>query len=319
MEMFSPIFNQMLSLFTLIIIGFILSKWKFVPDDSAKVLSKIENTLFVPALILFTFINKCNVSVLSEMWKLLLFSCILWGGLFCISAFVVKKCFKQETSRKIALHALGFCNFGFMGNAIMNAVFPEIFFEYTVFTLPFWIMSYVLAPALLIGESGGKQTLAKRVKTFFNPMIVAVIVGLFLGLTGWGLKLPKGILSVMETSGNCMSPIAMLFTGLTLGQTDLKELLKRVRLYVVAFVKVIVYPLLFVLIFMWIPQNEFVSVTFLKCALCICAMPTGMGAIVIPVAYGKDSSDAAGLALISHVLSILTIPLMFMLLQAAVL
>ena len=319
METFVPIFNQMISLFTLIIIGFILSKWKIVPDNAAKTLSKLENTLFVPALIMFTFINKCNVSVLGQMWRLLLFSFLLLGGLFGVSLLVVKRCFSKPTARKIALHALAFSNFGFMGNAIMNAVFPEIFFEYTIFTLPFWVMSYMLAPTLLIGEEGGEQTLKSRLKTFFNPMIVGVLIGLFLGLTGWGLKLPKGLLSVMETSGNCMSPIAMLFTGLTLGQIDLKELLKRTRLYVVAIAKVVVYPLLFVLIFMWVPQNAFVSTVALKCALCICAMPTGMGAIVIPVAYGKDSSDAAGAALISHVLSIVTIPLAFMLMQLALL
>ena len=49
------------------------------------------------------------------------------------------------------------------------------------------------------------------------------------------------------------------------------------------------------------------------------AMPTGFNTIVIPAAYGKDSSDGAGMALVTHVISVLTIPLSFMLLQALVL
>ena len=35
----------------------------------------------------------------------------------------------------------------------------------------------------------------------------------------------------------------------------------------------------------------------------------------VPAAYGKDTSTAAGMALVSHLLSILTIPLIFILLK----
>lgn len=59
--MFMPIFNQMLFLFAFIAIGFILSKGKFVPDNSEKVLSRLENYIFMPALVMGTFIEKLYV------------------------------------------------------------------------------------------------------------------------------------------------------------------------------------------------------------------------------------------------------------------
>jgi predicted permease len=43
------------------------------------------------------------------------------------------------------------------------------------------------------------------------------------------------------------------------------------------------------------------------------AMPLGLNTIVVPGAYGKDTTDAASMALISHILSIITIPIIFML------
>lgn len=318
--MFPSIFTQMIFLFAFIIIGFILSKWKFVPDNSERVLSKLENTVFMPALVMGTFIENCNVSVLSSVWKLLVLSAALLVVVIPLSLLCAKFCFKEKYLQKIATYGLAFSNFGFMGNAIMQAVFPEIFFEYTIFSLPLWFVIYLWgAPVCLIAgdDNAEKVKLSQRLKSFANPMLIGMFIGMIIGLTG--LQLPTGILKVIDVSGDCMSPIAMLLTGLTIGKLNLLQLLKRWRIYLVTGIKLFVYPLLFILVFMFVPQGDFISDTFLKCGLCIMAMPTGLNTIVIPAAYGRDTSDAAGMALISHLISVGTIPLMFMLLQNLVL
>ena len=315
--MFIPIFNQMIFLFTLIAIGFILMKWKLLPDNAGKIISKLENMLFVPALVMYTFIQHCNVQTLSSVWRLLLLAFAMVLVLIPISLMVAKVCFKEKYLQKIATYGLAFSNFGFMGNAIMNAIFPEIFFEYTIFTLPFWFMIYLWGvPVLLISNDGNeKVTLLSRLKAFLNPMLVAMFIGLILGLTGLGLKLPSGILSVIKVSGDCMSPLAMLLTGITIGQTNVLALIKKWRIYLTSAIRLLVYPLAVLLILMLLPQNDFFTLTFFRCAICMASMPMGLNAIVVPAAYGKDTTDAAGLALISHLFSIGTIPLMFMLLE----
>ena len=40
-------------------------------------------------------------------------------------------------------------------------------------------------------------------------------------------------------------------------------------------------------------------------------MPLGLNTVVVPAAYGKDTSVPAGMALVSHALSVVTIPLVF--------
>lgn len=323
MELFSPIFNQMIFLFLFIVIGFILAKWKFVPDNAERVLSKLENIVFVPALVMGTFINNCSVEVLGTLWKLVVLSFAMVVVLIPLSLLLAKICFKENYLRKIATYGLAFSNFGFMGNAIMSAVFPEIFFEYTVFTLPFWFTIYLWgAPVLLISGSneGEKVSLKQRLKSFLNPMFIAMIVGMIIGLTG--LKLPTGVTSAIDGAGACMSPLAMLLTGMTVGRVDVLALLKKWRLYLVTAIKLVAYPLLFVGLFAllaMLPENAFFTETFFKCGTCIAAMPLGLNTIVIPAAYGRDTSDAAGMALVSHLASVVTIPLVFMLMQAVVL
>lgn len=321
MELFIPIFNQMVFLFTFIVIGMVLSKCKWLPDDASKTISKLENMIFVPCLVMYTFIQNCNIETLSSVWKLLVLAFAMVLLLIPISILVAKFCFKENYLRKIATYGLTFSNFGFMGNAIMNAIFPEIFFEYTIFTLLFWFMIYLWGvPVLLISnDTNEKQTFSKRLKAFLNPMLIAMFIRLILGLTGWGLKLPSGILSVIKVSGDCMSPLAMLLTGITIGQTDILSLIKKWRIYLTSAIRLLIYPLAVLGVLVLLPQNNFFTLTFFKCATCMASMPMGLNAIVVPAGYGKDTTDAAGLALISHLFSIGTIPLMFMLLEILVL
>ena len=322
MELFIPIFNQMIFLFSLIVIGFLLLKWKLIPDNSTVMISKLENILFVPALVMYTFMNNCTLDALVSVWKLLILAILMVLLMMVISVFVAKLCFKEQFLQKIATYGLAFSNFGFMGNAIMNAIFPEIFFEYTIFTLPFWCMIYLWAvPMLLIPIEGmeGKMKFKDRLKSFCNPMLIAMLIGAILGLSGVGAKLPTGIRLVIKVSGDCMSPLAMLLTGMAIAQADIMVLLKKWRIYFTSFIKLVIYPLLVLFILALLPQNSFFTATFFKCAVCMAAMPMGLNAIVIPAAYGKDTSDAAGLAMISHLFSVGTIPLMFMLLRIFVL
>ena len=57
MEIFDLTLSQMLMMFMLIIIGFLLKKKNIVPDDAYVTISKLETFVFVPSLILKTFLN----------------------------------------------------------------------------------------------------------------------------------------------------------------------------------------------------------------------------------------------------------------------
>ena len=52
MDIFSATLSQIAFLFGFIIIGYILVKLKVLPENSAAVLSKLENNVFIPGLII---------------------------------------------------------------------------------------------------------------------------------------------------------------------------------------------------------------------------------------------------------------------------
>lgn len=298
--------GQMMVLFVLIFLGYILAKVKAVPDNSATVLSKLENNLFVPALVLGTFVGNFTVEKLGAAWKLFLISFVICIIMIFAAVLVSRCCSKDQYVRNIYSYGLAFSNFGFMGNAVVNAVFPDLFLDYLIFTMPLWTMIYMWGvPCLLIPRGEGKQTLGTRFKAFANPMFVALLIGIFIGLTG--LQMPDFLTTVISVAGNCMSPVAMLLTGITVANMDMKKVLSIKSIYVVTFVRLILFPLAFIGIFQCLPMSQTVTV----CTICSLAMPSGLTSIVVPSAYGKDTSVAAGTALVSHLLSCITIPVIF--------
>ena len=68
MTLFLATMSRMLFLFALLLLGYLLVKWKILDGKAAEVLSKLENTLFVPALNMGTFMTNFTLDHLRESW-----------------------------------------------------------------------------------------------------------------------------------------------------------------------------------------------------------------------------------------------------------
>ena len=293
-------------LFSLIVIGYVLAKLNLVPKNAETTISKLETTVFVPALVLGTFMNNFTIEKLSKTGNIFLVSIIIEAIVIPLSLLLVRLVAKDTYTRNIYTYGLCFSNFGFMGNAVVQALYPEIFLEYLLFTIVLWIAIYMWGvPVLLMDSADGKPSIKSRLKNFLNPMFIAMLIGMLIGLTG--LKLPVFVDNAVTTLGNCMSPLAMILTGVTVARINILDVLKKWSIYVVTFIRLIAYPLVFILIAKLLNLGR----TEALLALCSLAMPLGLNTVVIPASYGKDTKVASGMALISHLLSCLTIPLIF--------
>ncbi len=315
MDIFAPTLNQMLYLFLFILIGFLLAHFKVVDKTAAGILGKFENAVFIPALVMGTFINNFKVSRLNSTWKIMVFSLALELIIIPLAFAFSKMCTKNIDKQKIYIYGLAFSNFSFMGNAIVQSIFPEIFMEYIIFTLVLWTIIYIWAvPSLLVSfDNGAKMTIRQRLKGFANPMFICMVVGMIIGLLE--IKLPLFVTSVIDAASSCMSPVAMLLTGITVAGISFKKIFSDISVYIITFIRLIALPAVFMFALFGLSMLVPISETIFICAVCSIAMPLGLNTIVIPSAYGKDTTTATAMALISHTLSVVTIPLVFMVLQ----
>lgn len=128
-------------------------------------------------------------------------------------------------------------------------------------------------------------------------MFIAMLVGMAIGLLK--IPLPKWTVSLIDVSGDCMSPVAMILTGVVVSSISLKKTFTNVRIYIVSIVRLIIMPLILIATVSFFEISE----TTYICAVCAIAMPLGLNTIVIPSALGKDTTVAVGMAVISHLLS----------------
>ena len=106
-----------------------------------------------------------------------------------------------------------------------------------------------------------------------------------------------------------MGPCAMLLAGIVIGGYNFKGLLTNKKVYLVSLLRLIVIPGVIALVLKAIgTSSEIVTL-----ALIAFATPLGMNTIVYPAAYGGDTETGASMTMISSTLSVITIPLMYLL------
>ncbi len=303
MEIFSATLNQMLILFLFLALGFFLNRKNIIPKESAAVLSKLETYVFVPCLIFSVFYKYCTVENFKAKWTYMLYGLIVMVVSLIIALPLSKIFAKESYLKRIYTYSFAVANFSFMGNAVVLGMFGEqVLFDYMIFTLPLNMYVYSIGTASLKPDSEDNKI---TLKAFINPIFIALILGAVFGLTL--LPVPRFLISAITSAGNCMSPLAMLLTGFVVGNFSLKTLVKDKKVYAASIIRLIILPALFMLALLAVKTDS----NIIRVALCATAMPLGLNTVVFPAAYGGDTTPGAAMALISHVMSIVTIPIMF--------
>ena len=316
MDIFFLTLRQMLMMFTLIFLGFVLRKKMILAENSGTTMAKMETYVFVPALSLYTMLTKCNVQTFKDNYVLMLYGlAIVLCAIFLsypLSRMFVRKFSESPEKmyeRNIYKYAMTFGNYGFMGNFIILGVWgDEMYYKYAMFTFLIAILCsgwglYILIPKE--HNSGIRENLKKGLLT---PPIIALVAGILLGLLGAGNHIPSFLISALENSSKCQGPVAMLLAGFVIGGYDIKGLLNNKRVYIATFLRLIVLPSIVMIVLKLLGTNQEIMIL----ALIAFATPLGLNTIVYPAAYGGETKTGASMTMISHTLSVITIPLMYL-------
>lgn len=315
MDVFLLTLQQMLMMFTLVVIGFSLRKAKILPESSDLTLSRLELYVFTPALNFFTQLSKCTVESFVQNSNL-----ILYGGIVIVIAMAIAvplshlfvKKSKGDPSRSylrnIYQYALTFGNYGFMGNFIVLGIWgADGLFKYSLFGFIVTLFCQSYGLYLLIPKEKGSSLKANLIKGLISPPIIALLAGCIGGLLNIKGYLPDFFVNACESASQCMGPVAMLLAGFVIGGYQIKEMLLNKRVYVATLLRLLVLPALFLLTMHLCGVEK----EIMQWTLIAFAAPLGLNTIVYPAAYGGETKTGASMAMISTVLSVITIPVMY--------
>ena len=324
LKTFTYTLSPVIMLFVFMAIGFALVKSKILVPDSSKTLAKLETWVFCPALSFMTMANSFTLPKLAEhgtnlMFSVMLVVIMLTLGISLAPIFIKKKCYE----RGIYQYALAFANFGYMGDPLVQALFgEEVLGAYKLFCLPLSIAVYVWGIGVLTPGSG--HGIASAIKRALNFPTISMLAGMLVGLTGAVNYIPEFAIDALDLLKACMGPVAMILAGTIVAKYDLRRLLKNKKVYVATALRLSLLPATIIAILIGIKAllttllGLTISTAPIYFAFFATALPLGMNTVVFPEAYGGDPEPGASMAIISSVLSLISIPLFYTILTELV-
>lgn len=289
----------------ILILGFFLGKRKLISSETNRELTNLLLTVFMPASLFIAFPSEYDEASLN-----LFFSGFVGGALVMLMLTVLSKIifnkfwFKGEL-RYESQFALIFNNATFLGYPIVvNTFGPTGVIAYCGFIIAFNIALF--SYGIWLFERKVSLKLIKSVAT--NPNILAVLLGMVLFLSSF--KLPSFITDAVGFVGGATTPLSIICIGFMLSRADFKALAKRWRLALVALIQLLVGPLAtyFVLSALNFPTEVITVCTLIQ------ALPTATSLGLFATKYGGNNIEASELVTISTLLSVVTLPLMILLL-----
>ena len=297
--MFIQTVSQVVKLFLFMILGYILAKKDILPKESPKVLSKLLVWACCPALYFRTFASQFTPDKLSSSAITILVSIISLFISYLIALLLGKVFIKDQYTRNVLTYSVCVPNYGYMGNVLILALLGEaVLVEFQIFVLPVTIFMITIGYSLLLDRKA-------NFKSLLNPMLIAAFAGIVLGL--FRIPLPAFLLDALSGLSGCMGPVSMILAGCVIATFDLKKILLLKDVYFIVAVRMLLMPALAFALgkLLYLPQKYFFLLVVFHC------LPAGLNTVVYPSTIGKDSSLGAGLAVISNLVAIITVPLFF--------
>lgn len=319
MEVFYLAFNQMLSMFVFIMIGFCLKKAKILPDRSDVIMSRLETYIFVPMLNLNVWMRNCTIETLKDNYQLIVFGLVLIFGVilfsYPISGLFVKNSKnnpKQEYLKNIYKYSITFANTGYVGTVIVLGIWgEEMFFKFSMLTLGIELLCSSWGMFILIPQKEGEVSQLKNAMyRILSPPMISLLIGLIAGLLNVQRYIPDFVMNVLSDGVACMGPVAMVLAGFVMGGYKIKEQLTDGKAYIMTALRLIIIPLIIVVALKKFGINK----EILTLVLIAFATPIGLNTVVFPAAYGGDIKPGVSMVMISHALSVITLPLMYLIL-----
>lgn len=314
--------QPMLMLALCILIGYTLTKTKILPSNATVTMAKLETWVFAPALSLVTALRFCTVDTLKTNLTNFVFGAIAVTLALLIATLLAPLFVRQRSDeRGIYKYALAIANAGFMGDPVVLAIFGDVGLSfYKLYCLPLNIVIYTWGMSMLVPAGAKKKSF---LRALCNPPTVALLSGVALGLSGLGgvggildTYLPF-VMRLLDNLKACMGPVAMLLAGATIAKYDLRKMMSNKKVYVASALRLAVIPATIITALFAVKTLAAslfaldIPGTFLFWTFFSTATPLGLNTIVFPEAYGGNPETGASMAMISHVLCIVTIPVLY--------
>lgn len=299
--------QQIVQLFLMIFMGYLIVKTGLVRDDDSKVLSKIILYLIVPCVI----INAFQVDYTTDTVKGLLIAFAASVMTQVVLLIVISAAGKLLHLNEVEIASVYYSN---SGNLIVPIVTFILGQEWVLYGCVF------MSVQLVFLWTHCKKIISREASYDWKKIILNInMISIFIGVVLFFTKicLPEIIGNTLASVGTMIGPASMIVTGMLFAGMNLKQIFANKRVYFITFLRLIAVPLIALVLIKLsnlasfsADGNKIMLIVFLAIITPSASTVTQMCQV-----YGNDSKYASAINVMTTLLSIITMPVMVMLFQ----
>lgn len=288
-------------LFLIIILGYACRRYCLLPEAGAQVIVQLILNITLPALILVSMNLHYSMQLATSMMQIALVAVLFTGVVIVLARVTSRRLPLEDVQKRQWSFALIFGNVTFIGYPVaylllgQEGIFLSAIFDFVQSVIMFTYGIYLL--------SAGRRVIYSVKKLILDPVILSLVLGLTLFM--FRISLPGILQTALEKIGSTTSVLSMLAVGLLLQFSGFKERSVRYTQLLLAFLKLLVLPALFLLV------GSKLSLTHetYTVAVVMIACPTAILSTVLSEKHTDTGQYAAGSVFLTHLLSLITLPL----------
>lgn len=300
----ATVFGLQGTLFIMMLLGMIAAKVKLISSESRKGLSNILIYIISPCNIIESFRQQITMDLLTQSMLVLLISFGLQVFYLFINRFLYRKYLPSQ--QPILKYATICSNGNFIGIPVVGGIFGQQGVLFAALTLlPVRINIWTSGIALFSAKEDKKETVRK---ILLHPCILAIFVGFAMMLTE--VYPPAPIWKVISSVGSCITPMAMILVGSIIADVEWKKLIDGTTLYY-SVLRLLLIPFFVMVVLRILQTDSFIT----GVSVVLAGMPAASLTAVFAEKYNGDVELASRCIVVSTLLSVITVPILCMLLK----
>ena len=302
-------FEVMITLFVIVVVGYAAGKMNYMGGEVDRKLSSLVINWTCPALILSSAMTG-DLPDRRYILPLLGISAFTYVVLTAAAWGLSRVLTKRSENRGILSFAMVFGNVGFMGYPVVASIFgQQAVFYAAVLNVVNTFAVFTIGTMMITGGQGADRERFSKKVLYSTPMISAYLSMLIVAL---GVDYIPGYVSQPLTMiGNITVPAALLIIGSSMSQLPLRALLGTPVVYVTTLLRLCLLPVGVHFLCLALGFDPYVT----SINTVVIAMPVATYGTILCLKYNRDTTLIAELTFITTLLSMITIPLLVLLLR----
>lgn len=303
---FTSMLSVIVTLFLLLVAGYVARKVGIINDVASKNLSKLIVQLGQPMLIIGSLLSvEFTVDNLKQGLTIIGLG-FLMHAILALLAFLFCLRIKDIDERKITEFSVIFANCGFIGFPILKSIFGDIgLFWGAFFLISFHLTLWTWGIGIFARKRPDIKLTPKKIFLNFGTVPCAIGVLLYVIQAIPGVVIPVFLKDFIGYLGDLCTPISMLVTGALLATRTLKQIFGNKNIYYLSVIKLLIMPLviLFVTHFLGVAPEMVMLLTVMA------AMPSAAMVSMLSELYDINPGYASQSVGTTALLSTLTLPI----------